>query len=234
MRDGKAHTAEWKTQLQNGNKESADHDITPERSVRVVAFAQGPSLETAALHALLTSLPSIELAAIVTTYDELIPSIERHSPEIGLIVVQRADTMLFNLAHVLREHPGDARAVVVAETMASSQVQGLIELGVHGMFLAQISPQQLVAALRAIQLGQIVLDPMLMLGLNHQGRELSARQEQIIELLVRGAQNEVIARRLSISNSTLKRELKEVRAKLNVKDRTEIVSYAINAGFILW
>jgi DNA-binding NarL/FixJ family response regulator len=134
----------------------------------------------------------------------------------------------------LAERSAHIPSAVVVEDADADHFYRLMQLGVRGVLPARISPVQLIAALRTISLGQIVLDPAVVpfaLGFRNRGAVLSARQERIVDLLAKGMHNNLIIQRLAISNSTLKRELQEIRAKLGIKDRTEIVMYGINSGY---
>jgi DNA-binding NarL/FixJ family response regulator len=62
--------------------------------------------------------------------------------------------------------------------------------------------------------------------------KLSAREIEILDLVARGNSNKLIARRLGISDQTVKNHLSAILRKLEVNDRTEAVVYALRNGWI--
>ena len=61
---------------------------------------------------------------------------------------------------------------------------------------------------------------------------LSAEERRIIALIVRGLTNRAVARRLGLSESTIKRRIVRILGKLGVNDRVELVLYALSHGIV--
>jgi DNA-binding NarL/FixJ family response regulator len=68
------------------------------------------------------------------------------------------------------------------------------------------------------------------LGDDLKGKPLTARERQVLSLVVRGLPNRGIARMLGISESTVKNHLRAVFGKLNVADRTQAALTAVRTG----
>jgi two-component system, NarL family, nitrate/nitrite response regulator NarL len=100
-------------------------------------------------------------------------------------------------------------------------------------------PTPLVSALRAVQGGLTVLDGALaehLVGREQDGpdllEELTAREREVVTLMVEGLSNKQIARRLSISEHTAKFHIGRILAKLDADTRTEAVVRALRFGLV--
>lgn len=61
---------------------------------------------------------------------------------------------------------------------------------------------------------------------------LTAREREVLELLVQGATNKEIARRLVVSENTVKYHLKNILGKLHLQNRAQVVAYALKHGLV--
>lgn len=100
-----------------------------------------------------------------------------------------------------------------------------------------VSPDVMVAAIRAVARGLRVLDPTISAS---QGGwdgpigevELTAREGEVLALVAEGLPNKLIASRLGISPHTVKHHLGTMMSKLNAASRTELVYRAVRSGLV--
>ena len=109
--------------------------------------------------------------------------------------------------------------------------------GARGILPRNAHPGRLLAAIVATARGLIVIDPTLPLALpltspELPGIELTPREREVLRLLADGLPNKTIARRLDISEHTVKFHLNSILAKLGAQSRTEAVVQAIRHGLI--
>jgi DNA-binding NarL/FixJ family response regulator len=99
--------------------------------------------------------------------------------------------------------------------------------GADGFVHAQMHPAQVLSAVEVVQKGELAAPRQLLrwyfLNQNENPKigELSARQREILELAVEGLSNAEIARRLYLTESTIKQHLRAVYKVLGVRNRTE-------------
>lgn len=123
-------------------------------------------------------------------------------------------------------------------------VSAFLKKKVSGVLLNQSSSSLLKKAVRAVSKGEIWIDKQtfknLLQGINAISKEkndiLSGREKEIVGLIGEGFRNKEIARRLNISEPTVKTHLSRIFQKLHVRTRSELISYAIknndiNNGF---
>ena len=125
-------------------------------------------------------------------------------------------------------------AVVVLTTFADDRhVMAAIDAGAVGYLLKDSGPDQLLAGVEAAARGESPLDPKVAGALMASRRRpaerevaLTARESEVLSLVVEGLANKAIARRLGISEKTVKAHLTSVFAALDVTDRTQAALWA--------
>lgn len=128
--------------------------------------------------------------------------------------------------------------VLAADETHASQAQ---VAGARGLLPRDSSAERLVAALTAVTQGLMVLEPSLVPPLLAAREptspslveELTPREMEVLALLAEGLPNKAIARRLDISEHTVKFHVNAVLAKLGAQSRTEAVVRATRLGLIL-
>jgi DNA-binding NarL/FixJ family response regulator len=112
-----------------------------------------------------------------------------------------------------------------------------VEAGATGYLLKDATRDELFRAVRAAATGASVFAPTvasrLMDRLRASGQEaLSAREIEILEHVARGRTNKAIGAALFISEATVKTHLLHIFAKLEVQDRTQAVTVALDRGIL--
>jgi two-component system, NarL family, response regulator LiaR len=110
-----------------------------------------------------------------------------------------------------------------------------IKAGALSYLLKDVSPTELIAAVKKASLGEAVLHPQvaqkLMKGLRETGEnqiveELSKRELEVLQLVAEGLTNLEIGERLFISDKTVKSHVSNILGKLHLADRTQAAVYA--------
>lgn len=147
-----------------------------------------------------------------------------------------------DLAH-LRQVLPNAHVVVLTETLDSQTLAACLAAGAHGYLIKDISVDALLQSIRLVMLGEKVfpthLAALLVNGMastaptristaNTHG--LSEREVQILQCLVQGDSNKMIANRLNITEATVKVHMKSLLRKINASNRTQAAIWALNNG----
>ena len=125
-----------------------------------------------------------------------------------------------------------ATAVVVLTSFADqARILDALDAGARGYILKDADPDDVVAAVRAAAAGGAPLDPKaarVVLDAQRARRqhELSPREEEVLRLVADGMANKQIARRLGITERTVKAHLTRVFQELGVADRTQAALWA--------
>ncbi|HIW61623.1 MAG TPA: response regulator transcription factor [Candidatus Stackebrandtia excrementipullorum] len=129
--------------------------------------------------------------------------------------------------------------VLVLTTFDTDQdVRPAIEAGATGYLLKDTERDELVRAVRAAAAGEAVLSPAVANRLMRQVRTpretLSDREVEVLRLVADGASNRETAKRLHISEATVKTHLVHIYGKLGVKDRAAAVAVGFRQGVLRW
>ena len=121
---------------------------------------------------------------------------------------------------------GARRILVVTERVDRRVATALIDAGASGVVTSGTPEQALMPALRALEAGFLVLPEAARQAVRHP--VLTARQRDIMRLVVLGLSNAEIADRLYLTESTVKTHLRAVFAKLEVRSRKEAVDVVLD------
>ncbi|MEQ1788141.1 MAG: response regulator transcription factor [Acidimicrobiales bacterium] len=125
-----------------------------------------------------------------------------------------------------------ARVIVLTSLTEDQRILDALQAGATGYLLKDAGPDELLAAIRAAAAGNSPLDPRAarVLLASQRGlqpvRDLSPREEDVLRLVAEGLANKLIARRLGISERTVKAHLTNVFQRLGVTDRTQAALWA--------
>lgn len=117
----------------------------------------------------------------------------------------------------------------------------LLEAGASGYVLKRMAAKGLIEAIRVVAAGGTYLDPNLSTGAEAPGPrlrgelkrgELTSREQEILVLMATGYTNKEISARLSISVKTVEAHKANFMAKLDLKNRADIVRYALDRGWL--
>jgi DNA-binding NarL/FixJ family response regulator len=114
-------------------------------------------------------------------------------------------------------------------------VSAVLKKKISGVLLGNSSSALLIKAIRSVAKGEVWIDKHtfknILSGINALGSDrssaLSDREREVVSLIGEGFRNKEIAHRLHISEPTVKTHLNRIFQKLNVRNRSELVSYAI-------
>jgi DNA-binding NarL/FixJ family response regulator len=134
--------------------------------------------------------------------------------------------------------PG-ARVCVLSMHLSPEMMQRCLSHGAEAYIVKDVSPAELVRAVKTVAEGQSYVDPRVAGGLLRRrslngGKpditELSAREGEVLKLIAEGLANKQISARLHLSEKTVKNHVSRIFSKLNITARTQAAVHAIRAG----
>ncbi|MGH2735789.1 MAG: response regulator [Actinomycetota bacterium] len=192
------------------------------------------------LRALLTSLPDVELVGeaedgiqAVSMTEELQPDVvvmDLHMPGLNGIEATR---------RIARAHP-HVGVLVLTMLEDDDSVFAAMRAGARGYMLKGATQQDILRAVESVARGEAIFAPTIARRVidyfaRPHGRgsvfpELTARENEILDLIARGRSNSVIANHLVLSEKTVRNHVSNIFAKLQVADRAEAIVRAREAG----
>ncbi|MBO9521928.1 MAG: response regulator transcription factor [Nocardioidaceae bacterium] len=136
----------------------------------------------------------------------------------------------------LRALPEPPQVLVLTTYDTESDILAAMDAGAAGYLLKDAPPEELFRAVRATARGETVLAPTVAATLVRRastpGPVLTEREVEILGLLADGLPNKELAKRLFVSEATVKSHLAHIYGKLGVDSRTGAVSKAIEQRII--
>ncbi|MCH9408256.1 two-component system response regulator NarL [Pantoea agglomerans] len=166
---------------------------------------------------------------------------QQHDPDLILLDLNMPGLNGLDTLTQLREIALSGRVVVFSVSDNEEDVVSALKRGADGYLLKDMEPEALLKALHQAAAGQIVLSealtPILVARLREaqpaQTRDinqLTRRERDILQLISDGMTNKAIARKLAISESTVKVHVKYLLKKMNLKSRLEAAVWALQNG----
>jgi DNA-binding NarL/FixJ family response regulator len=186
---------------------------------------------------LISALDDIELVGVASDGVEAVRRAAELAPDVVLMDLDmpRLDGIEAT-RQVLADHPGTA-VLVLTSFSDRPRILGAIEAGACGYLLKDVAADEVADGIRAAARGESPIDPRAartILTAQAQpdpAHQLSGREAEVLALLVEGLPNKLIARRLEISEKTVKSHLTSIFRALDVTDRTQAALWAERSGF---
>ena len=160
---------------------------------------------------------------------EALAVVAEHDPDLVLMDLRMPGGDGFAAIRQLRERGGRPRVLVLTTYDTERDIRRAMAAGADGYLLKDLPRDQLVAAVRELMSGS----PRAHVAISHCAQlSLTDREIEVLELVADGLTNRAVARRLGISEATVKTHLAHVYTKLEVLDRAAAVREAWERGLV--
>jgi DNA-binding NarL/FixJ family response regulator len=182
--------------------------------------------------------PDFEVVGEAGNGAEALARVERDGADVVLMDLRMPEMGGVEAIRRLRERAPSVRVLVLTTYDTDSDVLPAIEAGATGYLLKDAPRDELIRAVRAAFEGQPVLSPAVASRLMGRVRQpppaepLSQRELDVLRLVAGGATNREAARRLFVSEATIKTHLLHIYEKLGVRDRAAAVGEAYRRGLL--
>ena len=175
--------------------------------------------------------------------DEALQAVRRHKPDILVLDIQMpAKDGLVVLREMSKEKLA-TRVVVLTATLGDEGLGEALRLGVRGLVLKELAPKLLVQCIRKVHAGELWLEQRTVssalerllqreAGKQEAAQALTSREIEIVKQAATGLRNIEIAKKLFISEGTVKMHLHNIYQKLGVGSRSELTRYAQEKGLV--
>lgn len=176
----------------------------------------------------------VTVVAECSTGQEAVEQFIRHRPDVTLMDLQMP--MMGGVEAITRIRKIDPAARIVVLTMyeRDEDVYRALEAGAMGYLLKDAVPEELLRVIYEVYEGRRAVASNLdaKLAARSIQHPLTARELEVLRLLVKGMRNKEIGSRLSISEETVRVHLKSIFVKFSVHDRTAALAEALRRGIV--
>jgi DNA-binding NarL/FixJ family response regulator len=185
-----------------------------------------------ALTQLLGDVEDIDVIAAASDGREAVAIALESSPDVVLMDLEMPELNGIEATRALTAAGSPARVVILTTFSDRERIMGALDAGALGYLLKDAEPEEIIRGVRAAARGDSPMAPRAareMISDRAQGEAdsgLSAREAEVLALVAEGLPNKLIARRLEISEKTVKAHLTSVFAQIGVTDRTQAALWA--------
>ena len=209
-----------------------------------IVIADDHELARAGLRAMLTDQRGFELVGEASNGQEALLLCRRLQPDLALIDVRMPEMDGLSTCRAVKQECPATSVILVTMHANPEYLFEALKAGAAGYVLKDVSQRELISAVQNVLHGESILNQELMARLLQRlaretpGQEdlppgrLSPREREVLELLTKGQTNREIARKLTVSVSTVKIHVEHILAKLGVSDRTQAAVRAIETGLV--
>lgn len=175
---------------------------------------------------------------------QAVEMVHQYQPDVVLmdLVMPKLDGIA--ATRQVKSSAAEVKVIALTSFTEDDKVFPAIQAGASSYLLKDVSPDDLVEAIRAAYKGEVRVHPeitrRLMEQVSHQTTparqtqvdEITDRERDVVRLVAQGRSNQEIAQELVISEKTVKTHISNILSKLHLQDRTQLAIYAIRTGLV--
>jgi DNA-binding NarL/FixJ family response regulator len=197
-----------------------------------VLLAEDHAVVRGGLLQLLGDIEEFEVVGAASGGEEAVRLAAAHTPDVVLMDLEMPGIDGIEATRRIREADPDVNVVVLTAFSDRGRILDAIDAGAVGYLLKDAEPEDLIRGLQAAARGESPLAPKAAQALvaaradQQSDPELTPREREVLALLADGLPNKLIARRLDISEKTVKAHLTNIFQRIGVTDRTQAALWA--------
>lgn len=205
-----------------------------------VAIVEDNKTTREGLETIVNLSPDFRCVCTCATAEEALDVLPKKSPDLVLMDIQLPNMLGVECVAKLKELLPNTQAIMVTVYEDPDRIFRALRAGASGYLLKRSGPEEVLNAMREVVQGGGAMSGEIARKVIGYFREqtttarvvdqLSAREREVLELVVHGLSNKEIADRLSVSLAAVRWHLKHIYQKLHVHSRTEAVLKVRPAG----
>ena len=198
-----------------------------------VLLAEDQTMVRGALAALLDLEEDLEIVAEASRGDEVVPTALDALPDVALLDIEMPGGDGLTAAAALKESLPSCRVIMLTTFGRAGYLRRAMESGAVGFLLKDAPASELARAIRRAIAGERVVDPGLATAALSEGANpLTEREREVLSASANGATIEDVARKLHLSEGTVRNYLSTAIKKLGVRNRVEAARLAERKGWL--
>jgi two-component system, NarL family, response regulator NreC len=202
-----------------------------------VLIADDHAIVRAGLRTLITSESDLVLLGEATGGLEAIDKVSELSPDVLVLDVSMPDIDGIEVIRALKDKGSECAILVLTVHEDEALLREAIRLGAAGYIIKHAAESELISAIRSVFRGDLYVHPKMIRSLLHAENKLpqrdstgvetlTAREKEVLKLIVQGYTNKQVADELSISIRTVEGHRANLTDKLGIRSRVDLLRYA--------
>ena len=204
-----------------------------DKEIRVLIVDDHPVVRTG-LTSILASQSNIRVLPAASSGHEAIQTYAKEGADVVLLDLRMPEMSGIDTLRRLRAMSPPARVLIITNYETDEEIYTAIRSGAMGYLTKDVMTPELLQAIRIVAAGRRYVPPALAERLANVAMRppLTAREMEILQLLVTGWTNKRIGQEMHISENTVRNHVNHMFDKLSVTDRTEAVIVALQRGLV--
>ena len=199
-----------------------------------ILIAEDHLIARVGVKTILNTQPDMTVVAEAANGAQAVELHRQHRPDITLMDMRMPGTSGLEAIIAIRSELPLARIIALSTYGGDEDIRRALHSGVRAYLTKDVLHDELIRAIHAVHAGKTFLPPPVAAALEASSLApaLSARELEVLALIVKGHGNKQIAYALGIAEHTVKNHVKSILNKLGVEDRTQAATAAIQRGII--
>ncbi|AID91716.1 MULTISPECIES: response regulator [Enterobacteriaceae] len=182
----------------------------------------------------------IEVIAVAASGAQVVAEVRKHAVDVVLLDLFMPDQSAVETVRQIKKASPRSQIIMITSHEGDEYVVPMTQAGAISYILKDISPEDLIDAVRKAAMGESTLSPRVARRLvsavtqaqrvkmqeNQLHEDLTEREMEVLQCIAEGLSNMDIAIRLNISEKTVKSHVSNILSKLYLTDRTQVAVYA--------
>jgi DNA-binding NarL/FixJ family response regulator len=211
-------------------EESMSARATP---IRILAVDDHPLIRQG-IGGLVTDQPDMTLVGEASNGREAIQRFREQRPDVTLMDLQMPEMNGLDATIAIRGEFPEARIIVLTTYTGDAQVLRALQAGARAYLLKNTLHKELLDTIRAVHAGKKTVSPEVSFQLAEHATDeaLTPAEVRVLRLIAKGKANKEIAAQLSVSEETVKGQVRNILSKLGANDRTHAAMIGLKRGII--
>jgi len=199
-----------------------------------ILVVEDHSLARMALRTVINTQTDMTVVAEAETGEQAIELHRHHQPDVTIMDLRIPGINGLDALTAIRKETLAARVIVLTNYEGSEDVYRCLQAGAQSYLLKNTRAEELLRAIRAVSRGERYIPQIIGTRLAERlpVAELTARELDVLRLIVKGMSNKEIAQDLKIAEKTVSIHVSSILGKMQVSDRTQAAVAALRRGYV--
>ncbi|AWL10848.1 Chemotaxis response regulator protein-glutamate methylesterase [Saliniradius amylolyticus] len=197
-----------------------------------IVIADDHQLFREGLKLILSSEPKWSVVAEVASAEELLKTVKAEQPDLVMLDYRMPGGGALSALEYIKKRYSNIKVIMLTGVQSRALFRQMTSCHADGVLLKEMSAGDMLKAVHTVLTGKKVYSPAVTDELGSLPPDLTAREFQVLDLVLAGLNSQTIAERLNLASKTVENHRYSLMQKLNVKNTVELMRYANQHGLL--